>query len=241
MAWPDRDDVCEVVGRSLSEAAMRAVLVVVSDVLVEQGSELAFVADDGPVEEFVAEGAHPSLRVRVGLWGAWWRPDGRDGGAGEDGVERRGEVSGAVADQEPESMCVGESHQQVANRLGGPRTGRVGGDSGEVDPSRGDFDDEEDVESAEACSVDAREVGRDDPGCLGANELRPGRSGAVTGRVDPCGAQDLSDRRGCDAVSESKKFAVDRSVTPGGVLACQSDDQSPEFGVDGWPSGCSGG
>ena len=31
------------------------------------------------------------------------------------------------------------------------------------------------------------------------------------------------------------------AVAPGRVLAGQSDDQSPEFGVDGWPSGCGGG
>lgn len=46
---------------------MRAVLVVVLDVLGEEPPELAFVPDDGAVEEFVAEGPYPSFSVRVGL------------------------------------------------------------------------------------------------------------------------------------------------------------------------------
>ncbi len=67
MAWIDRNDVAVVVGSSLVQRPVWAVLVVVSDVLDEQGAELAFVPDDGSVEEFVAKGPHPPFGERVRL------------------------------------------------------------------------------------------------------------------------------------------------------------------------------
>jgi hypothetical protein len=49
------------------ESSVRAMAVVVLDVFLEQVSELVFVPDDGAVEEFVTESAHPSFGVCVGL------------------------------------------------------------------------------------------------------------------------------------------------------------------------------
>ena len=46
---------------SLSERAV-LVLVVLSDVLLEQDPHLTFVPDDGPVEQFVTDASHASLR-----------------------------------------------------------------------------------------------------------------------------------------------------------------------------------
>ena len=47
---------------SPAQAVCRWVLVVVVlDVLVEQSSELVFVSDDGPVQQFMAEGSDPSF------------------------------------------------------------------------------------------------------------------------------------------------------------------------------------
>ena len=70
LAWADRDNVDGVVGCVLVDTAVGAVLVVMVDVLGEQGSELFLVSDDGAVEEFVSERAGPSFGVRVRLWGA---------------------------------------------------------------------------------------------------------------------------------------------------------------------------
>ncbi len=81
-------------------------------------------------------------------------------------------------------MIVGEPHEEVAGRLGGPRSGRVGRDPREVNPSRGDLDDEQDMEPPEKRGVDAREVGRDDRSGLGADEVGPGGPGSVAARVD---------------------------------------------------------
>ncbi len=68
-------------------------------------------------------------------------------------------------------------------------------------PTRADLDDEQDAEPAKQRGVDAREVGRDDRPGLGTDELRPGRSGAITGRVYPRGTEDLPARRRGDTVA----------------------------------------
>jgi hypothetical protein len=52
--------------------------------------------------------------------------DGVDARAGQDGVERRGELAGPVADEAPEGAAmVVEVHQQVPGLLGGPGSGRM--------------------------------------------------------------------------------------------------------------------
>jgi hypothetical protein len=68
LAWTDRDRVAVVVGCSLVETPVGSMFVVVGEVFVEEPAELALVADDGAIEEFVAEGAHPPFCERVGLW-----------------------------------------------------------------------------------------------------------------------------------------------------------------------------
>ncbi len=51
----------------------------------------------------------------------WWDLDRGDAGVGEGAVERGGELSGAVPDQEPELGCaVPEVHEKVTDLLGGP-------------------------------------------------------------------------------------------------------------------------
>jgi len=63
------------------------VLVVVVDVLDEQRHELAFVPDDGAVDQFVAQGWDPPFGVRVGLRRSWWCADSGDPRSGEDVIE----------------------------------------------------------------------------------------------------------------------------------------------------------
>jgi hypothetical protein len=51
----------------------------------------------------------------------------------QDDVERSGELSGTVTDEEPEgATAVVEVHQQVAGLLGGPCAGRVAGHAEDV-------------------------------------------------------------------------------------------------------------
>jgi hypothetical protein len=64
LAGPVRDDVARV-GCALAEAAVRSVRVVVLDVLDEELFEVAAVPDEGPVAEFAACGADPSVRFGI--------------------------------------------------------------------------------------------------------------------------------------------------------------------------------
>lgn len=63
-----RNDVVNVVGRSLIEAAVGSMYVGALEVLLDEEPELALVPDELPVEKLVAQGANPSLSKRVRLW-----------------------------------------------------------------------------------------------------------------------------------------------------------------------------
>ena len=108
--------------------------------------------------------------------------DDPDVGAGEDGVERGGELAVPVADQEPEPVgSVAEVHEQVAGLLGDPGPGGVGGDPGEVHAATAVLDHDENVEAAQEDGVDVGEVDREDRvGLLRRNcrQVGPARRGA---------------------------------------------------------------
>jgi hypothetical protein len=56
-------------------------------------------------------------------------------------------------------------------------------------------------------------------------------------RVDAGAVQDGPDGGGADLVAEAGEFAVDASISPGGVLGGHADDQGAQAGRDGWPTG----
>jgi hypothetical protein len=49
--------------------------------------------------------------------------------------------------------------------------------------------------------------------------------------------QDRPDGRGADPVAEAGEFAVDASISPGGILGGQADDEGAQAGGDGWSTG----
>ena len=65
-AWCDRDDVL-IVGCALVEGSVRAMRVVVLDVVDEQRPKLALVPHKGSIQEFVANGSDRPLGERVRL------------------------------------------------------------------------------------------------------------------------------------------------------------------------------
>jgi hypothetical protein len=67
---------------------------------------------------------------------------------------------------------IAQVHQQIPGGLGDPRTGRVGGDPGQMDPATLQLDDEEDVQSGQADRLNSQEVAGQRCGGLGAQELR---------------------------------------------------------------------
>ena len=226
-----------VAGCSLVEALVWAVVVVVLDEVVEESVELLLVPDEGAVEEFVADGSDPSFGERVGLWRTWWRLDRLGADGGEDVVEGAGVLAGAIVDHEPDRLLVDRG--QVAGCLGGPGSGGVGGDPGDVDASGVEFDEEQDVNPAEGDGVDTEEVGGDHGVGLAVNELAPGRSGPIRYRLAAVVAEGFPYGGGGDVVSEAAEFAVDASVAPGRVFGVQAEHEAAEFGRCWWPPGSS--
>ena len=68
-----------------------------------------------------------------------------------------------------------EVHEQVAGLLGGPCPGGAGGHAQDVHAAGLDLHREEHVQAPEEHRVNVHEVTRQDPGCLGGQELPPGR------------------------------------------------------------------
>jgi hypothetical protein len=134
--------------------------VVVGVVAGEDVPQVSFAEDQNAVGEFGSGGADESFGEAVRSGTAWWDLYGVDAGAGEDGVERRGELAGAVADKEPEGGgAVVEVHQQVARLLGGPGAGRVARRSKDVHGADANLEGEEHVDPLQGdCAVDVEEV-----------------------------------------------------------------------------------
>src|SRR5215203_2268185 len=100
--------------------------VVVGGVPGEDGPQVVFAEDEDAVGEFASDGQDEAFGEAVRSRTSRWDLHGVDPGAGEDGVERGGELAGAVADEEPEGGgALVEVHQQVAGLLGGPGSRRV--------------------------------------------------------------------------------------------------------------------
>src|SRR4051794_20816677 len=119
---------------------MWAPTVVVGAVGGKHALQVPFAEDQDAVGELGSRGPDESFGKAVRRWTARRDRHGVDPGAGQGGVERRGELAGAVADEEPEGGgAVVEVHQEVAGLLGGPRSGRVAGRPEDVHVAAGDF------------------------------------------------------------------------------------------------------
>jgi len=112
----DHGRVALIVGCSLAETTVGSVLVVVGHELFEEPTQLALVPDQGPVQEFVADGANPAFGEGVGSRSAGW--DGDDAGPdrGEHVIESPRVLAGAVADHEPDRLV--EANWSGCGRLG---------------------------------------------------------------------------------------------------------------------------
>jgi hypothetical protein len=103
---------------------VRSVGVEVLHVLAQHDLEVAWSDDHKVVEAFPAQCPDEPFRDRVRPRCPDRGTDDADVGAGEHGVERRGELAVPVADQEPEPLGVlAEIDEQVAGLLGDPGPG----------------------------------------------------------------------------------------------------------------------
>ena len=188
---------------------MRSVRVEMLHILAQYDVEVAWSDDQEVVEAFPAQGADGAFRDRIRAGCPDRGADDPQVGAGEDGVERGGELAVSVADQEPELLgAVAEVHQQVAGLLGDPGAGGVGGDSGEVHASAAVLDDDEDVEAAQEDGVDVGEVDGEDGVGLRGQELSPGRTGPSGRGIESRGLVRRSTATSCRSVRISASLAV---------------------------------
>ena len=77
-------------------------MVVVRRVLGEHAAEVSFPEDQHPIGDFGADGQDEAFGEAVRLRAAGWDLDHLNACIGQHRVERRGELSGSIADQEPE-------------------------------------------------------------------------------------------------------------------------------------------
>ena len=93
--------------------------------MAEDGPQVPLSEDQDAVGELGSGGQDEAFGVAVGSRTAGRDLDHLDACVGQHRVERGGELSGPIADQEPEPLDVlAEVHDEVAGFLGGP--GSVG-------------------------------------------------------------------------------------------------------------------
>jgi hypothetical protein len=112
-------------------------------VLGQDRPHMPFAEDEHLVGDLGPGGEHEPFRISVRAGAAGRDLHDLDAGIGQDGVKRRGELPGPVADQEPEVRgAITQVHQEVADLLCGPGPVRVGGDPGDVHVAAAYLDDE---------------------------------------------------------------------------------------------------
>ena len=82
------------------EAAVGTVLVVVAQIFGQDAAQVVLTEDEHSVGQFGAQRADPAFRVGVRPRASWWSLDDLDARASEDGVERIGELSAAITQQD---------------------------------------------------------------------------------------------------------------------------------------------
>jgi hypothetical protein len=166
---------------------------------------VSLAEDQDAIGEFESGGQDESFGEAVCSRTPRWNLHGVDPRASQDSVERGCELTGPVADEEPE--CGGtlvKIHQQVAGLLGGPGAGRVAGCTENVHVAVADFDGEEDVDPLEGDrAVDVEEVHGQHGRGLPAQKPSPCRVGGPDWcRRDPPHFEDPADCGCADAMAE---------------------------------------
>jgi hypothetical protein len=142
----------------------------------ERPVEMTPTEDQRPVRAFTSDGADPSFGEGVRSRSADRGEDGLDAVRGEDLVEAPRVLGVSVPDQVAKPSPPWQVPREVAGRLRDPGGVGMAGHAGQMDMPRPELDEEGDVERAEPDGLDGEEVGRQDPACLVAQELRPGRT-----------------------------------------------------------------
>ena len=219
----------------LAEALVRAVVIEVAHVLVNNSVGVSVVVDQQPVGALGADTADEPFRIAVCPWRARRDLDHLDVVGGEDGIEGIGELGVPITDQETERAdLVAQVHQQIAGSLGRPGRGRVSGHPEQVHPAGAHLHHEQNVESAQPDGVEGEEVGGQQTRRLSAQESSPPSVGSARCWAESGGGQDPADGAGAHAVPEPGQFALDSAMSPGGILLCQVQYQLTDLLADRW-------
>ena len=108
----------------------------------------------------------------------------------------------------------------------------MGGGPNDVDPSRPELDEEQNVESLEPDRLHRKEVAGQDPVRLSSQELRPGRTGTPRCRAEAVRSEQPPDRRGAGSDPKPAELARDPDAAPPGVLPGEPQDQVADLCVD---------
>jgi hypothetical protein len=153
----------------------------------------------------------------------------RNAFAGEDGVEVRGELAVAVANQKPKPFglllrCRGE----LTRLLCSAGAGRVGGAAGEVDAAASELDEEEDVEALQQDRLDGEEIDGEHALSLVPHKDPPAESAAVAGRPETGVAEDFPNSGRRHVQAESVDLADDALIAPARVRLEQAEAPTRE-------------
>jgi hypothetical protein len=178
------------------DASVRALLVVMVDVLRKDPFEMAMAQNEQPIEAFGANRPYPAFRESVGPRRSDWRLDHSDAFGTEHLVKSGGELGVPVSDEELEgATSVRQITDQIASNLSDERAGRMISNTENMYFSRRQLDDEEYIELLEKHRVHCEEVGGQYALHLRTKELRPCRP-APRCRPEAVSTQDPSDRTG---------------------------------------------
>ena len=180
--------------------------------------------DQHAIGEFGSDCSDEPFGVAVGLWAAGRDLDDPDPNVGEHSIEGGRELSGSVADEEPEvGAPVFEVGDEVAGLLTGPGAGGVGGGGLDVYVSGMDLNHEEHVDPLQRDrAVDVEEIAGQRRRGLGAEKLSPGRAVCSDGgRRYSERLEDPADRGGADPAADLQQFALDALIAPGRVLSSE--------------------
>ena len=216
---------------------MRALLVVMHDVLSRDPFEVSRAHDQQTIEALRTQRPHHTFGVGIGIW----RPIGRDQEGGilctDHGVEAGRVLRITVADEESHvDLGVEEVHRDVSGLLGHPGIIRMCRDAGDPESAPSDLQEEENVQPPQEHGVHREEVGGHDVGRLSTEELRPAHPSPWCGSHVPVG-EDLGDGAGGQPNTELSQFALDAAVTLKGVLPGQTPDERCRVLVDLGPTG----
>jgi len=223
------DDLFAGHGHAEIDTSVRALSVVVADILTKYSFEVTVAQNDEPVEAFGADRPHPSFRESVGPRRSNWRLDHPHSLGAEHLVETCGELGVPVSDEELDGApLVNETTDQIASNLGDERAGRMASHTEDVHFSGRQLDDEEHVELLERHGVHREEVGGQHALRLGTKELRPCRT-APWGGPQAMSAQDPSNRTGRNAYPELAQLTLDSHAPPAPILPTEPNDELDQF------------